>query len=146
MYVSTSTPDGAVYKLGVMMDKCTCVKCGESFPKPMTWIEIGPCTGRPVRVCDACYTTQQNAREHVVMRVHFIERMTTLDVVEVSRNVYAYRATYHFFDGHVQNEFDVSEFDMEWIRTTFAHMNVMYDNLNAWATETYMDMDEPCNQ
>lgn len=128
------------------MQKRTCCKCGESVPKLDTWIEIDPCTNKTVYVCDKCYGRAQNARVHVLMRVRFVERMCTLDILEIADHVYAYRVTYHLFDGYVQNESNIHEFPLQWIRDAFAAMGRMYDELNVHATETYMDCDVPCNQ
>ncbi len=131
-----------VSKRGYMMDeRRTCIKCSNRFPKTDTWAEIDPRTNKTVYVCDKCYTVQQNTRTYIVMRVHFTERMCTLDMMELARGVYRYRVTYHLFDDRVQHESDYDEFDMLWIRDAYAAMNTSYDALCTHATETFMDCD-----
>jgi len=127
------------------MENVQCNKCGESVPKTDTWIEIDPCTGKSVRVCNGCYVAQQTKHADVLMSVHFTERMCTLDMLCMAPNVYAYRVTYHLFGDHVRNETDYNDYDMIWIRDAFGNMNTYYDSLCIRATETYMDCDT-CNQ
>jgi len=128
-----------------MNEQRTCCKCGERVSKMDTWAEIDPRTNKTVYVCDPCYTVQPAARVHVLMSVRFTERRTTLEMLEIARDVYAYRATYHRFDDHVRNEPDYNNFSMLWVRDAFRAMNHMYDDLCVNATETYMDCDI-CNQ
>ena len=128
-----------------MNEQRTCCECGKSVAKLHTWAEIDPRTNKTVYMCDGCYTSHQNKRRPVIMSVRFIERCTTLDMLEIANNVYAYRITYHMFDDHVQNEPDYNSFALSWVRGAFRSMNHVYDDLSVCATETYMDCDI-CNQ
>ena len=123
----------------------TCVKCEHVVSKLDTWAEIDPRTNKTVYMCDACYNVQPAPRVRVIISVHFMERRTTLDMLEIAHDVYAYRVTYHRFDDYMQIEHTVSEFSLQWVRDAFNAMNHVYDDLSVCATETYMDCDT-CNQ
>ena len=127
-----------------MNEQRTCCVCGERFPKMDTWAEIDPCTLKTVYVCDECEHAHQSACEHETMRVHFMERCTTLRIVVLPDGGYIFECTYHMFN-HVQRENDAREFGITWVSDMFIEMLSQHSKMNACATELFMDCDI-CNQ